>query len=213
MQTCLREIKLYGELADFIGYKSLTADVKTAADAIKCLIGNNPELEPHMCSRYYKVIVEDNPITIEELHYPAGKAPIKVVPVVTGEGGRGLGQILLGAAMIGLAFVPMGVGFMGGAFNGAVGGGLGSTTGLFAGAYGSKALFYVGAALVLNGISAMLTPLPSIDNSEADPENSFAFSSPVNVSRAGIPIPLIYGRRVVGSAVISAGIDIEEVEE
>ena len=67
MQTCLREIKVYGELADFCGYKSLTADVKTAADAIKCLIGNNPELEPHMCSRYYKVIVEDNPITIEEL--------------------------------------------------------------------------------------------------------------------------------------------------
>ena len=108
MQTCLREIKVYGELADFCGYKSLTADVKTAADAIKCLIGNNPELEPHMCSRYYKVIVEDNPITIEELHYPAGRAPIKIVPVITGEGGRGLGQILLGAALIGLSFVSFG---------------------------------------------------------------------------------------------------------
>ena len=208
MQTCLREIKVYGELADFCGYKSLTADVKTAADAIKCLIGNNPELEPHMCSRYYKVLVEDNPITIEELYYPAGRAPIKIVPVVTGEGGRGLGQILLGAALIGLSFVPFGGAFRGFASGGGLFGGGFATAG-----FGSKALLYVGASLVLGGISAMLTPLPSIDNSEADPENSFAFSSPINVSRAGIPIPLIYGRRVVGSAVISAGIDIEEVEE
>jgi len=209
MQTCLREIKVYGELADFCGYKSLTADVKTAADAIKCLIGNNPELEPHMCSRYYKVIVEDNPITIEELHYPAGRAPIKIVPVITGEGGRGLGQILLGAALIGLSFVSFGTSkFFSGVGFKTVEGALTITGGL-----GSRALLYVGASLVLGGISAMLTPLPSIDNSEADPENSFAFSSPINVSRAGIPIPLIYGRRVVGSAVISAGIDIEEVEE
>ena len=204
MQTCLREIKVYGELSDFCGYKSLTADVKTAADAIKCLIGNNPELEPHMYSRYYKVIVEDNPITIEELHYPAGRASIKIIPVVTGEGGRGLGQILLGAALIGLSFLPLGT---------SAGLGVAFSKGFAKVGLIQKGLFSIGASLVLGGISAMLTPLPSIDNSEADPENSFAFSSPINVSRAGIPIPLIYGRRVVGSAVISAGIDIEEVEE
>ena len=202
MQTCLREIKVYGELADFCGYKSLTADVKTAADAIKCLIGNNPELEPHMYSRYYKVIVEDNPITIEELHYPAGRASIKIIPVVTGEGGRGLGQILLGAALIGLSFLPLGT---------SAGLGVAFSKGFAKVGLIQKGLFSIGASLVLGGISAMLTPLPSIDNSEADPENSFAFSSPINVSRAGIPIPLIYGRRIVGSAVVSASIDIEEV--
>ena len=204
MQTCLREVKIYGELADFCGFESIKADVKTAADAIKCLIGNNPEVEPHMSSRYYKVIVEDDPITIEQLHYPAGRTPIKIVPVVTGEGGRGLGQVLFGAALIGLSFVTFGTSA---AFSG-----VGLTATGLTGGIGSKALFYVGAGLVLNGISSMLTPVPTVDNLEADPENSFAFSSPINVSRAGIPIPLIYGRRVVGSAVISAGIDIEEVE-
>tara|TARA_R100001509_G_scaffold95245_1_gene55347 strand:+ start:301 stop:900 length:600 start_codon:yes stop_codon:yes gene_type:complete len=199
MQTCLREIKLYGELADFCGFKSLKADVKTAAEAIKCLIGNNPEVEPHMNSKYYKVIVEDKPITIEELHYPAGTAPIKIIPVVTGEGGRGLGQILLGVALIGLSF-------SGAIFANPVNL-VGNTIGV-----GAKATLYVGAGLLLNGVSSMLMPTPTVDNSEADPENSFAFSSPINVSRAGIPIPLIYGRRVVGSAVVSASIDIEEVE-
>lgn len=207
MQTCLREIKVYGELADFCGFKSLTADVKTAADAIKCLIGNNPELEPHMCSRYYKVIVEDNPITIEELHYPAGRTAIKIIPVVTGEGGRGLGSILFGALLIGGAFMFSGGALTLGSFTGAAGATPFASLGFF-----TKAAVGIGAGLVLNGVSSMLTPTQQINNSEADPENSFAFSSPINVSRAGIPIPLIYGRRVVGSAVISAGIDIEEVE-
>ena len=204
MQTCLREIKFYGNLADFCGFKSMKADVKTAADAIKCLVGNKPEVEQHMNNNYYKVIVEDNPISIEELHYPAGKAPIKIIPVVSGEGGRGLGQILLGAALIGLSFVTFGTSA---AFSGVQFTATGLTGGI-----GSKALLYVGAGLLLNGVSSMLMPTPTVDNSEADPENSFAFSSPINVSRAGIPIPLIYGRRVVGSAVVSASIDIEEVE-
>ena len=206
MQTCLREVKVYGELADFCGFESITADVKTAADAIKCLIGNNPEVEPYMSSRYYKIIVEDDPITIEKLHYPAGTTPIKIVPVVTGEGGRGLGQILLGGALIGASFFFPGAGMFG--HTSILGS---SVTGTFAAGVGT-ALSSVGASLVLGGISSMLAPVKPVDNSEADPENSFAFNSPINVSRAGIPIPLIYGRRVVGSAVISAGIDIEEVE-
>ena len=207
MQTCLREIKVYGELADFCGYKSLTADVKTAADAIKCLIGNNPELEPHMCSRYYKVIVEDNPITIEELHYPAGRAPIKIVPVVSGEGGRGLGQILLGALLIGGSFV-----FGGLRFSQLLGpivqpGSLAAAGGF------TKAAFGIGAALTLSGVSDMLFPLPDIPDfsNEEDPRISFSFSGVQNTSRAGTSIPLCYGEIVTGSVVISAGIDTHQI--
>jgi len=203
MQTYIREVKLYGDLAKFVGTKSLKGDIKTAADSIKFLVGNFPDLQAHMSSKYYKIIVEDNPITIEELHYPAGKASIKIVPVVSGEGGRGLGQILLGALLIGGAFL----------FNPAL------TIGSFTGAAGAtpfvslgfftKAAVGIGAGLVLNGVASLLTPVPTVPDQESDPE-SFAFSSPINVSRAGIPIPVIYGRRVIGSAVVSAGIDITE---
>lgn len=203
MQTCIREIKVYGDLADACGFKSFKADIKTAADAIKFLIGNKPELDPYMSSRYYKIIVEDNPITLEEIHYPAGTAPIKIIPVVSGQK-RGLGQILLGAALIGLSFFSFGSSI--GLAKVLTGAESFAAMGLF-----QKAALYIGASLVLNGIATMLTPVMGVNDSEGDPENSFAFSSPVNVSRAGIPIPLIYGRRVVGSAVVSAGIDIVEV--
>ena len=203
MQTCIREIKVYGDLADACGFKSFKADIKTAADAIKFLIGNKPELDPYMSSRYYKIIVEDNPITLEEIHYPAGTAPIKIIPVVSGQK-RGLGQILLGAALIGLSFFSFGSSI--GLAKVLTGAESFAAMGLF-----QKAALYIGASLVLNGIATMLTPVMGVNDSEGDPENSFASSSPVNVSRAGIPIPLIYGRRVVGSAVVSAGIDIVEV--
>lgn len=205
MQTCIREVKLYGDLAKFVGTNSLSGDIKTAADSIKFLVGNFPELQSHMSSKYYKVIVENKPITFEELHYPAGTAPIKIIPVVSGEGGRGLGQILLGALLIGGAFL----------FNPAL------TIGSFTGAasatpfaqlgFFTKAAVGIGAGLVLNGVAALLTPVPTLPDEESDPE-SFAFTSPANVSRAGIPIPVIYGRRVIGSAVISAGIDVSESE-
>ena len=200
MQTCIREVKLYGDLAKFVGTKSLSGDIKTAADSIKFLVGNFPELQSHMSQKYYKVIVEDKPITIEELHYPAGKAPIKIIPVVSGEGGRGLGQILLGALLIGGAFLFSPLTF---ANFGSTAIGFGSTAGI------AKGVAFIGVALVLNGVDTLLTPVQTLSDQESDPE-SFAFTSPANVSRAGIPIPVIYGRRVIGSAVISAGIDIAE---
>ena len=53
----LKTVKLYGELADFIGYKQLDAVINSTADAIKFLICNFDGLEAHMANRYYKVIV------------------------------------------------------------------------------------------------------------------------------------------------------------
>ena len=44
----LRKIKLYGKLAKFIGDRVLEADVATAAEAVRFLLANWPELEAHM---------------------------------------------------------------------------------------------------------------------------------------------------------------------
>ena len=71
------------------------------------LLCNFPELRGLMRDGYYKVAVgkfdlqlADHP---EQLHYPmAADDVVKVIPVVSGAGGRGLGQILLGAALIGV---------------------------------------------------------------------------------------------------------------
>jgi predicted phage tail protein len=44
----LRKIKLYGKLAKFIGHRVLEADVATAAEAVRFLLANWPEVERHM---------------------------------------------------------------------------------------------------------------------------------------------------------------------
>jgi predicted phage tail protein len=48
-------------------------------------------------------------------------------------------------------------------------------------------------------------------DSEGDPRKSYSFSGVQNTSRAGVPVPVVYGETLVGSVVISAGIDIVQV--
>jgi predicted phage tail protein len=44
----LRKIKLYGKLAKFIGHRVLEADVASAAEAVRFLLANWPEVgAPH----------------------------------------------------------------------------------------------------------------------------------------------------------------------
>ena len=201
----LRKIKLYGHLREHTGLKEVEAYVDNVREAVNFLTCNWPKLESQIVQNNYHVLLDEDDVGEEELLYPIGNASISFIPVVEGSGK--FGKILAGVALIGLAFTPMGVGFMGGAFNGAVGGGLGSSTGLFAGAYGSKALFYIGGALVLSGVSDLLTPTPQMPEAEQTPESS-AFSSPLNVSMPGIAVPLVYGTAICGSIVISTSVEV-----
>ena len=184
----LRKIKLYGKLAKFIGHRVLEADVATAAEAVRFLVANWPELEAHMNDQHYRVSIGTYDLTAEELHHPAGAAPISFVPVVAGAGA--VGRIIAGIALVALAlFVPL-VAF-GVALNGVVLG--------------------IGASLVIGGVAQLLTPTPTTSQDEGDPRKSFSFSGIQNVSRAGVPVPVVYGETLTGSVVISAGIDIVQV--
>jgi predicted phage tail protein len=98
----LRKIKLYGKLAKFIGHRVLEADVATAAEAVRFLLANWPELEAHMNDQHYRVSIGTYDIDLEELHHPAGAAPISFVPVVAGAGATG--RIIAGIALIALSF-------------------------------------------------------------------------------------------------------------
>jgi len=201
----LRKIKLYGELAKFLGQKTFEAEVNNAAQAIRFLVVNFPQLEKHMADRYYKVAVDNWEIGEEELHYPNGQEDIRIIPVVGGAGGRGLGKILLGAALIGGAFLmPAGSGLtlMEGIKTGTL-----AEVGLL-----TKSMVYMGGYLALSGIADMLTPVPKISEQEQDPRLSFNFSGIQNTSRAGVAVPVIYGQVLTGSVVISAGIETAQVE-
>lgn len=206
-----RVIKVYGKLAKHLGQRSFKAAVKTPAEAIRFLLANFPDLRNVMSEGDYKVTVGRSELEIgnhpEHLHYPSASfEAIRIVPVVAGAGG-GTGNILAGVGLIAAAILlgPAAGGFLG------LGAGLGGSlvTGSVAVAIGS-----VGTALVLGGVAQLLTPTPTIatgTDSATDPRRSYSFSGIQNVSRQGIPVPVIYGEVFTGSVVISAGINTEEV--
>ena len=199
----LRKIKLYGELAKFLGQKTFEAEVHSAAQAIRFLVVNFPQLEKHMADRYYKIAIDNWELEEKELHYPNGQEDVKIIPVVGGEGGRGVGKVLLGAALIGGAFLinpALSFSFQSGVTGFASAGAL------------TQAVVYTGGSLILSGVAEMLTPVPTISEREQDPRLSFNFSGIQNTSRAGVAVPVIYGEVLTGSVVISAGIETAQVE-
>jgi len=198
----LREIRVYGRLAKFLGRRTFTAAVDSVADAMRFLLANFPELEGHMSDQHYRVSVGTYDLSEEELEHPVGQQVIKIAPVTVGAGGTAgaIGRIIAGVALIALSFIP-GIG-----------------------ALGVSLMVGVGASLALGGVATLLSPTPTLAptagnaftqqttrETELDPQKSYSFSGIQNTSRAGTPVPLIYGETIVGSVVISAGIDTEQV--
>lgn len=194
----LREIKIYGRLAKFLKRRVFKAEVSSPAEAIRFLLANFPEFESELSKGHYKVLAGDYSLSLDEICDPSGMQVIKIIPVVTGAGSGAL-KILAGVALIALSFV----GFGAGAFAG-----LG-----IAGAFGSTAVFSVGASLVLGGVAQLLSPVPVLTAGaeEKDPRKSYSFSGIQNTSRQGTPVPIVYGETLVGSIIISAGIDTAQV--
>tara|TARA_R100000426_G_scaffold62890_1_gene43981 strand:- start:1316 stop:1933 length:618 start_codon:yes stop_codon:yes gene_type:complete len=203
----LKKVKLYGDLVELTGHKEFEVAVNSTAQAVSFLVNNFPKLESYMANKYYKVLVDEREIELDELHYPIGLSEIKFVPVIQGAGGN-VGRIILGGALI-----AVGMGAFGAFAGKAVA--FGSGAGGFAGAsLGAKAAFGIGAGLVLSGVSGMLFPVPKMPefSSEQDPRLSFSFSGTQQTSRAGTPVPIVYGEIITGSVVISGGIDTEQVQ-
>ena len=207
----MRNIIFHGELAEFIGHKSLEAKVSTVAETMRFLICNFPKVEAYMAQRYYKIIISKSEIEESELHYPMGSSDIIIVPVISGAGGN-FGKIFLGAALIGASFLFPGAGLFG-TYGPGMTPAVIAGKGAFATTVGT-ALSAVGAVMVLSGVSDMLFPLPQEPDfsSEGDPRISFNFSGTQNTSRAGTPVPIVYGEIFTGSVVISAAIDTEQVQ-
>lgn len=233
----MREVKLYGALAKFVGQRQFVAEISSAGEAIRMLLANFPGLERHMADQHYKVIVDNYESDLEELNYPASQT-IKIVPVLGGAGG-GTGKILAGVGLVAAAILlaPVGGGFMGlgaGAFSSTTGTALvsaGATSfGMTAAlATASVAIGSIGTALILGGVAQLLTPTPQIGDfgpasvggsgsrntstqaTELDPQESYSFSGIQNTSRQGLPVPVVYGETIVGSVVISAGIDTDDI--
>ena len=211
----LREIRVYGELAKFMGVRSFMAEARDVAEAVRYLLVNFAGLEAHMGQHDYRILVGGYSIGEEEISHPIGQNVIRIIPVVAGAGG-GVGKILAGVAIIGLSILTAG----------AFGFALGSAAGI--GTFATIGVG-IGASLALSGVAQLLTPVPRIAppsamsgysptytaqtmrESEMDPQKSYSFSGIQNTSVQGTPVPIIYGETIVGSVVISANVSTLEV--
>lgn len=192
----MKTVILNGQLGKLFGRKH-RLDVGTAAEAVRALVANFPAFERHLIEtpnvRYRVKASRQTVATVKDLHSPIGQDDtITFTPVIAGAGV----ELVLGAALIGASQLTA----------------LTAIT-LFGSVTLASVAFSVGVSLVLGGVAQLLAPSPKSGGPAERPENqpSYVFSGPVNTTAQGQPVPIGYGRLIVGGAVISAGLTTEEI--
>lgn len=193
-------VRLYGHLARKFG-RVHKLHVRTPREAVRALCANFPEFKGHVLSHNepgYHVRVGKEYRDEEGLEFPAGDE-VRIVPAVGGAGSAG--KIILGAALI---YLTMGMG----APLASMAIGSGSSLAIGAVSVAGK----IGVSLVLSGVASLMFPAPKAQSTER-PENkpSYAFDGPVNTVAQGNPVPICYGRLIVGSQVVSVGIETGDI--
>ncbi|WP_025126493.1 tail assembly protein [Pseudomonas sp. PH1b] len=146
-----------------------------------------PGFETHMAESSskglrYAVFNGRENVSQNDLGKPTGRDVIRIVPVIVGSKRAGLLQTIVGVVLIAASYITGG------------------------------ATLAPGLALVAGGVIQMLSPQAKGLGTQDSPNNrpSYSFNGAVNTSVQGNPVPLLYGRMIVGSAVISAGIYSED---
>lgn len=199
MNPKLRNIRLYGVLGATFG-RVFRMEVDSPREAIRALCVVLPGFEAFLNNSKkrgltYAIFSGKKNIGIEELEIDRGDEDIRIAPVIIGNKKGGLLQTIVGAVLVVV---------------GAVVGVMTSWTGI-GGAIGG-AMVSAGIGLMAGGVIQMLSPqTPGLSSKQdADNQASYAFGSPTNTAAQGYPVPLLYGRRRIGGAIISAGIYVED---
>ncbi|WP_390901448.1 tail assembly protein [Serratia fonticola] len=213
MQTT-RLIRLGGQLGKKFGktHRLVVADTR---EALRALCITLPGFESFMMNAHkdgvqFAFFNGSQNIGLAEFATSKGSADIRIMPVIAGSKSAGGFQIILGVAALVGAFFTAG-GTMG-LYTSALAAS-GATATLSATAVAAvSGLTMMGASMVLGGVMQLMTPQPNFGMSSSQSvENkpSYAFGSPVNTTAQGYPVPVLYGEREIGGAVISAGIYAE----
>ena len=152
-----------------------------------------------MSEQIYTIQVGTKVITKELLNLNT-KDDIKIIPLVHGN----FFQILLGAgALFAKSAIPAKI--------------LGST---LLSTVVTTTLATIGTSMVVDGVTSMLTPQQNNQSvasgqDSLDPAalaSNYSFTGLTNISNAGVPVNLVYGEILVGSIVVSNGVDTVQVE-
>jgi predicted phage tail protein len=203
MQEQWVEVKILGELGRKFGseYRFL---VRNPRDVISALCRQISGFKEYLCTAHennigFKLITKD-PEGLDYEHLTMSCNSLTIAPVVAGSGGAA-GKILLGVALVGLSFVSFGAGTVAAGMGAAFAGG---SAGIV-----STALFGIGLSMIATGIGAMLTPQVKTPGSDSEKKESFLFDRSAELTTQGFPVPLVYGRYLVGAPlVISASIGL-----
>jgi len=192
-------IELYGQLGKLFG-KSHTRLVRTNAEAIHALCKTIDNFERFLNSSKlrgltFAIYRGNKNIGLNDMGVPVTEEVIKIVPHIIGSKKAGALQTILGAVLVVVGVV---IGY----FAGWTGVGW---------AIGSK-MAMMGGAMMLGGVVQMLSPQPAGLASKQDADNraSYAFGGVTNTAAQGYPVPILYGKRRIGGAIISAGIYVED---
>lgn len=213
MQTT-RLIRLGGQLGKKFGktHRLVVADTR---EALRALCITLPGFESFMMNAHkdgvqFAFFNGSQNIGLAEFATSKGNADIRIMPVIAGSKSGGMFQIVIGVAALVGAFYSAGWSLS--AWSGALGAS-GATATLSASAVAAVTnLTLLGSTMVLGGVMQLMTPQPNFGMSSSQSvENkpSYAFGSPVNTTAQGYPVPVLYGEREIGGAVISAGIYAE----
>lgn len=193
MSEKIRTIRLYGKLGTKFGRVHKLA-VASASEAVRALSSLLPGFKQELVNSKaagvaYAVFLGKRNIALDQLADPAGRDDIRIAPVLQGSKRGGVLQTIVGAVLVVVGAV---ISFYGGG--------------------AGVPLMQMGAAMMLGGVIQMLSPQSRGLSAKDGPDNgaSYNFNGPVNTSAQGNPVPVLYGRMLVGSAVISAGIYAED---
>ncbi|BEM03661.1 tail assembly protein [Serratia marcescens] len=137
-------------------------------------------------------------IGIEEFDMAKGADEFVIMPIIEGAKRGGVLQVVIGAVALVAAFFTAGASMA--AWGAALSAGAMSATTVLTG---------IGISMMLGGVVQLLTPQPSMNvgaSSSTDNKPNYAFGAPVNTVAMGYPVPVLYGEREIGGAIISAGI-------
>ena len=188
----LKRIKLSGSLGRRFGvFHSFAVD--SFPECIRAMTYQVEGFKEYISSEVgsrtrFAVFVDGKNVGQHDLRAFKCAREIRIIPIPTAAKNAGLFQIVLGAVIMTTAF------FTGGASLAAMGA-------------MSSAAFMAGGAMVLGGITQILSPQPGGMSRSSGVENkpSYAFGGAINTTAAGYPVQLPYGYRSAGGALFSSG--------
>jgi predicted phage tail protein len=188
----LRTVRLYGALAKKFG-REFKYDVNSPQEAVAALKATVPGFEAHLIEHSepgYHVFTGKENIGVDQLAHPTNQV-IRIVPAIVGAKKSGTLQTILGIVLV--------------------------VVGVFTTIFGdySGSVIQLGVSLIIGGVAQMLfaPPKPKTAGEREAPNNrpSYSFGGPVNTAQQGNCVPVGYGRLIVGSQVISAGMYVESL--